>query len=254
MKFQRSVGFCFLICCLPLSAQDLDKLLEKYYAARGGLEKLRTVSSLQMEGTLEVNATQMPIKIMARENQVRLEIQSGGVDIIKIFDGQDGWQINPMLGTIRPQKLRGKELAHLKDLADLTGPLVDPSKKGHRLTYLGTDHDGKQTVHRIKVLTATGRLRIYALDSESGLPLFLDETGEGKVIARYLETQAINGVLFPTKVQVGQPKTACHQAVHRKGDECSYFRRVEMRQILVNPDLDPNLFSPSEASLAASGN
>jgi hypothetical protein len=253
MSIRMFSGLCFLGFCIPVFAGDLESILARYHEARGGIDDLRAVESLRIEGTVEVNATKMPFSVSALSDKVRLEIETGGVRIIKIYDGTNGWQINPMLGTFRPKKLRGDELTYLQDLTDLTGPLVDWRRKGHELTFLGTEQASGRDVHRIKVLTVTGTRKIYGLDAKTNLPLYLDETGEGKVLARFIENTEVDGILFFSKIQVGEPKNDCHRAVHKKNDACGYYRKMEMTLIQVNPDLDPMLFSPGEASLAAAG-
>jgi len=133
---------------LPVAAEaTLDEIIATNIESRGGLEALKNIESLRIEGRMAMGpGMEAPITLeMQRPNSMRMEFVVQGMTGIQAYDGETGWQIMPFTGSSDPEKVSGDELEQMIDTADMDGPLVDYEQKGHTVELLGTaDVDGTE--------------------------------------------------------------------------------------------------------------
>ena len=118
---------------IPASAQTADEIIAKSIAARGGLEKIKAVTSVRTTGTMTVGpGIEVPFVMeQKRPNSMRMDITFQGMTIVQAYDGKTGWQINPMQGRKDPEPLPEDALRQIDLQADVDGsPLVDYKSKG----------------------------------------------------------------------------------------------------------------------------
>ena len=150
-----------------------DELAAKNVEAKGGLEKLRTIHSLRLEGKLLVNdgtvelATVMLVKV---PGSIRYEAGQQGLTEVQAYDGKQAWQINPFQGRKDPERLSADDAKGMgEDAADFAGALVDYQAKGYRLDYLGSeDIDGSPTL-KLRVTRTNGDITYVYLDPDQFL-------------------------------------------------------------------------------------
>ena len=66
-------GLLLAMLSSTLSAQTADDLVAKYVQARGGLDKIKSIQSMRMTGTMTTGELEVPIKmLMKRPNLVRM--------------------------------------------------------------------------------------------------------------------------------------------------------------------------------------
>ena len=88
-----------LLVASVCSAQTLDEIINKYYAANG-TEILEKASTLYIEGNVSQMGTDMPIIVSVKKpDKVKVVISFSGMDIITAFDGEKGYMINPLSGS-----------------------------------------------------------------------------------------------------------------------------------------------------------
>ena len=134
--------FCWLWLagagCLSLaSAQDakdvstetLASVVDKNYAARGGLAAWRSIDSLQIIGQMALpDGVMVPVALeMKRPNRLRMEFQLQGMTGIRTYDGTEGWSMMPFdenLNAVRMTPEEAADLAGLREneLAGHSGP------------------------------------------------------------------------------------------------------------------------------------
>jgi len=158
------------------SAQTVDDIVAKNLQAKGGVEKLKSMNSVRITGTVEAQGMQMKMTTWAkRPNVFRREMQlpaQGGGDAQKIVNGYDGttvWMINPLMGSGEVQELSGPAADAAKGDADFDPVFLDYKAKGHTLELVGTETlDGKK-VHHLKLTKKNGQIQQLYLDAETGL-------------------------------------------------------------------------------------
>jgi outer membrane lipoprotein-sorting protein len=127
-----------LLGAIAASAQTAEELVEKNIRARGGLEKIKSVQSMRMTGTMGLGEETAPTVLeFKRPGRLRWEFTLDGQTAIQAFDGTAGWAILPFEGKTEPEKMPAEEVENFKRQADLDGPLVDYRAKGNRIELLG---------------------------------------------------------------------------------------------------------------------
>lgn len=189
-------------------AQDLEEVLENYFET-GGQDKLLKVNTITMDGNIMGQGMEFQFTtILKRPNMLRTESTIQGQIIIQVFDGENGWMINPMMGTLEPQDMDPETVKQLKSQADMDGELYNYKEKGHEVEYLGTDEMEGTEVHKIKLTRKDGDVSIYYIDADAYVVLKV--TGKRKIQGVEVEGEStlgnykmVEGIVFPFSITSG---------------------------------------------------
>lgn len=170
----RIVGAA-LVCTLAAglaAAQtpSVDELVAKHLAARGGLEKLQSVSTMRLQGTMNIQGMDMPLTVLSkRPNKMRQEMTMQGQTVIQAYDGQTVWAINPMMGSTSPQAIQGPPADAVKSQSLFDGPLVGYKDRGDTLEVVGPADVAGARTWKLKLTRQDGKAMHIYLDADSGL-------------------------------------------------------------------------------------
>jgi photosystem II stability/assembly factor-like uncharacterized protein len=160
----------------PESPPDprVDEIIAKYIAAKGGLDKLRAITSLRATaknkfgfGDTAVEA-QMAYETK-RGGKTRSEVTIQGMTAVDAFDGTTAWAVEPFGGRREPFRKAADDAKRAADGADMDGPLVDWRAKGHRVDYLGTEDVEGSPAIKLRVRLKDGDIEYYFLDPDAYL-------------------------------------------------------------------------------------
>jgi len=196
-----------LASTLSLSAIDLDEIIAKANAARGGEKAIKSINTLVQEGTMsmaqgfELNFTQTT----KRPDKVRMDMSFQGSAIVQAFDGTTAWGINPMAGG-KPEKGGSDEVKEMADRADIDGELIDWKSKGYALELVGSEDIDGSTAYKIKATKSEESSFIY-IDAvtwllakiERKMSMMGQEADVEMVFSNY---QEVNGVQMPMLVEM----------------------------------------------------
>jgi len=189
------------------SAQTADELIDKNLAARGGLDKLKAITTMKMTGKMVTQGQEMQVIFwMKRPNLVLQEMTFQGQKMARAFDGQKGWMLNPFMGSSTPQEIPGPQSELMKDNSDFDGPLIDYKAKGSKIELVGPDTVDGTKAYRLKVTLKNGKVTDVYLDAATGLEIKLvNELNQGgqKVKIETLPSnyKAVSGVLMPHTIK-----------------------------------------------------
>lgn len=210
------VAAAFVTGLSPMaSAQTVDDLLAKYYKARGGLDRLKGLTTIRMAGKLVAGGQEMQMQVLQkRPNLVRQEMTVMNQRVVNAFDGQRAWSINPFMGSSDPQEVPAAQTQAMRNQADFDGPLVDPQAKGHKVDLLGPGTVEGRRTNRLKVTTKAGAAMEVDLDAETGLEVRITrdvEQGGNKMKVETFTSdyRDVSGLLMPFSVRTlinGQPQ------------------------------------------------
>ena len=190
-----------------VSAQTADELIAKNLEARGGLDKLKAITTMKMTGKVVTQGQEMQVIFwMKRPNLVLQEMTFQGQKMARAFDGQKAWMVNPFMGSNTPQEIPGPQSDLMKDNSDFDGPLVDYQAKGSKVELVGPDTvDGTKAYH-LKVTQKNGRVTDVYLDAASGLEIKLvneiSQVGQKiKIETLPSNYKPVSGVLMPHTIK-----------------------------------------------------
>jgi hypothetical protein len=208
-----------IVTCLSATAlysQELkeftvDALVGKNIAARGGIEALHAVQSLQLKGKLIANQGQLEFaysETKKRPGEVRIEISLQGMTMVQAYDGKEGWKISPFGGRKDPEKISTDEAKSLVESADLEGPLVDWKAKGNTVEYLGPEEVEGTLAHKLKVVRPNGDVHYVYLDPDYFLEIRIvtQRLEQGSLVQTETDLgdyEKVAGVYFPFSIESG---------------------------------------------------
>jgi len=176
LRYTMRKGFILMSAVLLLAsmspAQTVDEIIAKNLAAKGGLAKIKAVQSITITGTMDNGGLQLTVvQIWKRPNKLRTELSLPGFTAVQAYDGQTGWQVNPMYGESGPASLIGSHLKEIQEEADIDGPLVDYKLKGHKVELIGNETIDATDTYHLRITLKDGSVSDVYLDAGSFLEI-----------------------------------------------------------------------------------
>ena len=225
-----------LLLAAPLSAQSLDEIVARYVAARGGAERLSSLQSMSLVGTISLGPGGTgPFRLeLKRPGRMRVEITAQGMTLTQATDGLAAWVIAPMVGGGGAVILPEEEAVGLKDQADLEGPLVNWAAKGNKLALQGRETRFGGDAFRLKLTLKSGDVRHVYIDRQSFRQIAEEgerPTPRGRVLieTRLSDHRMVDGLLVPFVLDISAG------AEERQ--------RVAFEKVEENPPLDDARFA-----------
>jgi len=218
-------------------AQNVDEILSKVLAARGGLAKIRAIHSERVSGKISFGDMTGPFVVeFKRPLKMHMQLTIQNQTLVRVYDGQsEGWANNPFAGKANPEPMSEDELKNIADEADMDGPLVDHKSKGNKVELVGKEKLNDKDVWRVKLTTKNGDVRFYLFDANS----FLLLKWEGKrrqngqelpVESFFSDYHEVGGLKFAYAIDSGSSATEIEQKI-----------RIEKTEL--NPNLNDADFS-----------
>jgi hypothetical protein len=153
MKFTRH---CLLLAFIltsgsVLQAQTADEIIAKYLDAIGGTEKLKGVSSVRMELSIDVmgNASSGVLTVLNGKGY-RNESEFNGDKIIEVATDKSGWILNPFAGMADPGPM--PETQYKASVNRIYAvPLLGYAARGDKAELVGQEKIGEVNAYKIKV-------------------------------------------------------------------------------------------------------
>jgi outer membrane lipoprotein-sorting protein len=185
--------------------------MDNHYRALGGLEKVKSVMSRRMVGSMTMEpAGEASFKLLSkRPLKARMEITTQGQTGIQAFDGENGWMFMPFMGQVAPEIMPPEMTNSMREEADFDGPLVDYREKGHSLKLIGLgDVEGIPT-YELELTHRNGELTTYHLSAESFLPMLTESDRNVQGTRLHVQTilsdyRDVDGMMIPHSIKVIQ--------------------------------------------------
>ena len=185
----------------------VDDIVAKNLAAKGGVEKLRAVTSVKMTGRIKGPSGEMPVVSYAkRPNMRRRENVNDGQTFILAFDGKTVWAVNPLMST-RPREITGPQADMTRqDADDFDSVLIDYKAKGRTVELVGTEAVQGITMHRLRVTTKTGAVQEIYINAEtmleSKMVMQIEQAGRKDVVtSEFSNYKEVDGVKVPLNIR-----------------------------------------------------
>jgi hypothetical protein len=204
-----------------LSAQDLklDEILAKY-SKESGQDKLAKINTARMTG--KMLQAEMEFLITSTEKRPgfdRTDIEFQGTKIVYVFDGETGWSINPVSGSMDPQDMSADMISsskkeELKDpFSNWNNPLVNWKKNGSKIELVGREDMNGTPVYNIRMTFNENESVNYYMDIVKFVIYKSTQKSllQGQLMdveSRFSDFRDVDGVMNPFRYETlynGQP-------------------------------------------------
>ena len=194
-------------------APSADSLLDKYFEALGGAQKLAGMTSLTAKGTyngspVSLMTGQSPVEIYAQApDQRTMIIHADAGDATTAFDGRTAWSAAPILYSPLPVvPLTGTDL----DAARIEAELTFPARLKQTLTGWRVGFPFEIDKNDVQVVQGTGAGRLPVklyFDSKSGLLVRVVRykrlpVGLNPIQTDYSDYRDISGIKIPFQIKL----------------------------------------------------
>lgn len=235
---KKRLTVLLLLAAATVHAQSADRIVSEYIRAIGGMEKIKKVNTVKMSGNFVQGTLIIPMTMyQKRPNLSLVEVTFQGMTQKVGFDGTEAWSIDPFQGRTVPTKLDADQTKRQRFQADIDGPLVDYSAKGHKLEFIGKETIDGVPAYQVRLTTPEGDTYDYFFDEETYL--LVKEKSHVKMQDGSTETQEmnfsdykeVNGLLYPHSMEMVSTF---------QGQKFSSYINIE--QVQHNLPLDDSMF------------
>lgn len=219
----RKVLLLFVLAGFPLSlaAQTADEIVNRYFAARGGLAKIKALQSERVSGTISFGpGAEGPFLVeRARPLKMHMEITVAGSTVIRTYDGKSaGWVYNPFEPNPTVHPMSETDLRDVFEEADFEGPFVDYKTKGNQIEYSGKGEVEGRPAFKLKLTNKRGDVGYFFFDVSSYLLLEYEGTrklGDKEVPwhSYFRDYREVEGLKYPFLIESEVPGTEQTQKI-----------------------------------------
>jgi len=185
----------------PISAPTVTpaEIINKYIKAIGGETAIKKITSLQLNGEMEMQGQKLTVTIKnMAPNLSSMEISLGGQTVMKqAFNGKTGYDMQ--MG--QKVELTGNDLAEKTDDKGFGGQLYYAAD-GAKIESAGTAKVGTADAFKLNITSPSGHKKTEYYDIKSGLMLKTESTSTKGAIEisqsiEYSNYKKIGDILFP---------------------------------------------------------
>ena len=122
------------------NAQTADEVVDKYVTAMGGKEKLASLNSVKMSGSMNVQGTDIALTITKTHMAgMRLDIDIMGTSNYQLGNTKEGWVFMPIQGMSAPVQMEEEQFKSFSTQLDVQGALFNFKEKGSTVELAGKE-------------------------------------------------------------------------------------------------------------------
>lgn len=203
--FSLSLLAAVLLCAGPSFAQTAEEIVANNLKAKGGAEKLKSISSVKMTGKMSAQGREMAMTVYSkRPNLLRQDIKLPVGNVVQAFDGTTAWVIPP--GEEVPRELTGPQAEGARKNSDFDSPLLDYVSKGHKLELVGREKVGAADVYHLKLVKKDGTIEHYYIDTTTNLEVKRSAEVNAGGGTQFLESElsdykSVEGMMIPHTIK-----------------------------------------------------
>jgi hypothetical protein len=164
MKNLIIFGF-FIIALIMVQfaqAQTVDEVIAKHITALGGKEKLASLKTVKMEGSLSVQGADVAM-VITKKHLVgtRADISVMGTENYQIITPASGTVFMPIQGMSEPTAMPEDQLKAAQGQLDVQSPLLDYKEKGTTVELVGNEKVDGEDCYKLKLTYKSGVVSFY---------------------------------------------------------------------------------------------
>jgi len=208
--FKLCIALSAVLVAAAAAQTTADDVVAKNLAAKGGVEKLRAITTVKMTGSLKSPSGVTAITTWAkRPSFMRRDNVNDGQTFVMAFDGKTLWQINPLISP------RPREIPAPPEAEDFDSLLLDYKEKGRTVELVGTEPVQGINMHRLRVTDKNGQIRDIYINAETMLEskavVQVEQGGRKAIVTtEFSNYKTIDGISVPMHVRQvlnGKPLT-----------------------------------------------
>jgi len=190
------------VLALGSYAQTLDEIITKCLEV-AGQDKLSKVESMTIKAKILQGGIEIPmVMYQKRPDKYRSDATFQSMSIREVYDGTNGYMMNPFMGTKDPVPLNAEQLERLKDQAELDNIFLTYKRLNYQLEYTGTEDMEGMQVLVLKLSKPNGDVSRIFIDPENFVVLkivskLMIQGTEREVESYPSNYKYIEGILFP---------------------------------------------------------
>ena len=214
-----------VISVQSIKAQTVDEVIDKYQIALGGKEKLLSLKSVKMTGSVNVQGFEVGVIVTTVDGVgTRNDISVPGMgEGFQVVNPKKGWDFMPFRGQTSPEEVSEEQLKSSQSLLDLQGLLVNYKEKGSQVELLGKENVSGVECFKLKLTNKIGKVSTLFIDAKTFYQvkwIFKSYTSNGEVdteisygdykktadgfVFPFLQTIESGSIVFKT-IEINQP-------------------------------------------------
>jgi hypothetical protein len=146
-----------MLSVVSLQAQTVDEIINKYFEAQGGIEKIASIKTMHTEYDVDMNgAAASGASWIVNGKGFKNEMELMGQKFVQVYTDTSGWMINPFGGSPTPTAMTPDQAKAGLAQIDLTGPFYNYAAKGNTVELAGKETLDGKTAYKLKVRTKAG--------------------------------------------------------------------------------------------------
>lgn len=197
-----------LFCSTSIYSQTVDEIISKHLDSVGGKNKLSGITSVYMEGTVEVMGTSGTTKTTILNGKgSRSESEISGQQVVNVYTDKGGWQINQFAGMTDPQAMTDEQFRAGEDQIYIE-PFLDYAARGGKAELVGQEKVGTVNAHKIKYTNKDGAVTNYFIDPNTFQVIQVSATSnsmgqEVEIKSTYSDFQKTDyGLVVPNSIDI----------------------------------------------------
>ena len=171
-------------------------------------------------------------------NLFKLEVPIQGKTLIKAYDGQVAWKVDPFPGgSDRPTRMTGTEESDMILGADFGYEFINAAQKGHTVTLEGIEEIDEVPCYKIKVVRKDKQVKSYFLEKETGI-LMMER---GQSIHPLKSDVLVEKETYFSEYKEVQVVMMAHYMEERIGGQV--VAKMQFDNITINDKLDHKIFT-----------
>ena len=162
------LGVTLLFAFAAINGQSLEDIIAKYTVANK-LDKIGNIQTIRISAKTSVMGMDMPMEMwMKNPNKLKTVTSFNGQDIIQVYDGEKGYMVNPMAGSLEPVEMTADQIKQA-DRNNMFNNYMARYLKEGKLTLEGEENVNDKPAFKIKTdLDGTGTATMF-IDKSSYL-------------------------------------------------------------------------------------
>ncbi|HEU5358379.1 MAG TPA: hypothetical protein VFU45_04620 [Gemmatimonadales bacterium] len=204
----RILPLLLLLAPAMVHAQSADDIVARSITARGGLARIKAVTTTRLTGTIAFGSAAPGLfrVTMERGGKSREEVETPGGMLVRWTDGVHGWIRAP--GDSVTRELTAAELQNMAGSTDMDGPFVDAAAKGNRIELIGKDTAEGRPAWKLRVTGRDSSVRYAWFDADTWLQLKWEGIihGNGRdfdVVSLFSDYRPEHGIEFARAIDSG---------------------------------------------------